>query len=196
MKPFPPPYLAAALVFVVLAALGTFLFLTFPGDPFRSRPVDDRTQASGWNEDNTLSIEQVAPAVAANTANPSVRALEVSRESDPSGLTTIHFALINQSNSDIYYHGYSLDSIEPRLPEGRISPLYSLQTMGDLGWTDTQMNRCAMGATGMRIKPGHGGRFMHVHRDSAEARIRIGISYSIGETRNSSTAWSEQVVLP
>ena len=144
------------------------------------------------NPDNTYPISQVLPAGLTSTAAGGPRIVLLDRRFDNTGDEQFEFVLLNSSESDIFYFGYTPTSFRPRMWEGKVSPLYKKEVrIGDT-WEDQKQRWCGNGATQMRLKPGHAGRFT-AWRHADQLMVRFGVYCSPveeGQFTESTIVWS------
>ena len=146
------------------------------------------------NPDNTLPIESILPSgFKTNPTSGPIQIVLVARimENDRDEIAT--YVLMNTGQTDQYYSGYTPTSYSPRIREGRISPLYRKDVRSQNAWEERKMGWCGNGATRMRLKPGHAGRFS-TYRQPDQPAIRIGVYCSATKTdplTEASLVWAE-----
>lgn len=174
---------------VALGILATFLALLLPSD--LAVRFDE-------NPNNTLPISDVFPAGRSVDLAADVQVTEIGRKAFSTEHQTIHFVLVNNGKTAVYFHGYRPTSFEPRLKQGQLRPFYKKRIQVGSGWLDKPFSRCGNGAATMCLMPRHAGRFYAIQHND-EAAIRIGVSYSPNEDAEEGSglvAWSETLNFP
>ncbi len=169
---------------VAVSIIVTLVVIALPPDFF------DRFDR---NPDNTFPIAGVVPVrLVPSASNDSPQFVVISRQFDGSGDERIELALLNTGSSDLYYYGYTPMSFAPRMPEGKVHPLYKEEVNNGDHWEDGSPGWCGTGAADMRLKSGHAGRFT-VFRSRDQPAIRVGVYCSSSQRvrfTESSIVWS------
>ena len=87
----------------------------------------------------------------------------------------------NPNKTPLMFVGYRADSFDPKIEDGRISPIYVLQHQQgpDGKWKDQPLGWCGTGIDGIVLKPGSRPTFsVLIRADATQTAVRVGIRWS------------------
>ncbi|MCA8992856.1 MAG: hypothetical protein KDA88_12785 [Planctomycetaceae bacterium] len=119
---------------------------------------------------------------------PEIALRGVSEDQISYGYTHLLFEVTNPNSTPLPYIGYTRDSYEPPLPEGTISPLYSVEFLRDGAWVAETYGWCGMGRGNVELAPQETVTFDFPAPHDDWESFRIGIDWGNGQK-----VWSNPV---
>lgn len=104
------------------------------------------------------------------------------------------FELANSNADAVPYLGYKSDSFEPKLADGRISPLYKTEYRMKSGeWKEDPIGWCGTGRGPVSVAGKATVKFdAPVYKEGEWDEVRVGVVwYAGGHGKESQTAWSK-----
>ena len=108
--------------------------------------------------------------------------------------TTMTFEVVNANADPVPYLGYTPDSFEPKLVDGRISPLYKTEYRAKGGeWKEDPIGWCGTGRGPVSVAGKATAKFdAPVYKEGERDEVRVGVVwYAGGHGKEPQTAWSK-----
>jgi hypothetical protein len=143
------------------------------------------------------------PADTSELAAPKIRILAMQRtEAANQQFFSFSCDASNPNKAPVMFVGYRADAFDPPIPEGSISPIYSLEFQRDGKWKEHPIGWCGTGMDGIELLAGKSQKFeCAVPADAAIKAVRVGIRWSKPVEFDSAepdvfkVAWSEPLEL-
>ena len=138
----------------------------------------------------------LAVLVAAQPAKPAPPEVKFTGAEVRGSSTVMAFELVNPSSDPIPYLGYRPDGFTPKLPEGKVSPLYTAEYRTKGGeWKKDPIGWCGQGRGPVSVAGKTGGKFeAPVYKEGEWDEVRVGVVwYAGGHGKEPQTAWSKPI---
>ncbi len=127
-------------------------------------------------------------------AKPTPPIFKLTGATERDGFVSLTFELTNPNAAALPYLGYTSDSFDPKIPDGKIAPLYKVEQLLGKEWKAHKLGWCGTGIGPVSI-PAMGKVTFAAHVPAGEWKeIRIGLVwFTNADEKDPQTAWTSSI---
>jgi hypothetical protein len=140
------------------------------------------------------TILLLATVIPSETPKPTAPVLRLTGASESSGFVALYFEVNNPNANPLPYLGYTPDSFDPKIPEGKIVPIHKAELFKGNKWEEDKIGWCGTGIGPVTI-PAKGKVTFSVLVPAGDwEKVRIGLVwFASADEKSPNTAWSDGI---